>query len=86
MLDLALIRSKPEYVEQALRKRMEHVDLSELIAFDAEWRTSIQAVDELRSQRKKMSKLIGAMKGKQQDTESLQAEATELNKDIERLN
>lgn len=62
MIDLNLIRSRREYVESALRKRLDDVDLSGLVARDARRRELITTADELKSRRNQVSAEIPRLK------------------------
>ena len=55
MLDINRIRSNPEHVKEALLKRMEHVDFTELLQWDIERRQLIQSTDEKKAKRNKVS-------------------------------
>ncbi len=61
MLDINLIREKPELVEKDLKKRKDEeklVWLTDLIKKDKEWRTTKQKLDSLRHERNKISEEI----------------------------
>jgi len=61
MLDINLIREKPELVEKDLKKRKDEeklVWLTDLIKKDKEWRTTKQKLDSLRNERNKISEEI----------------------------
>ena len=58
---MELIRSDPEYVTQALRKRGEDAPISQLLELDVQRRQLIQHGDELRAQRNEASRRISQM-------------------------
>jgi seryl-tRNA synthetase len=62
MLDIQLIRERPEAVKQALLKRMDQVDLSELLAWDQERRSLIQETEALKAERNQISTEIGRLR------------------------
>lgn len=71
MIDLNLIREKPEWVkEQIARLGDDKAPIDEIIAADARRREIIQEVEELRRQRNESSKQIGAWMGTLKKLES----------------
>ena len=60
MLDLNLIRSNPEYVKEALKKREYDVDFTELLEWDARRRALLMENESLKAERNRMSKEIPA--------------------------
>ena len=67
MLDLKFLRENPEIVKQNIRNKFQDNKLplvDEVIALDAESRKTQQEADNLRAERKKISKEIGALMGK----------------------
>jgi seryl-tRNA synthetase len=69
MLDINLIRENPEKIREALLKRMDKVDFSELLSWDEERRKIISEVEVLKSKKNKISKEIPALKKKGEDVE-----------------
>ena len=61
MLDLKLIRSQPEEIEENCRKRNAHVDIEKLLELDEQVRQITTEVDSVRQRRNEISK---EMKGK----------------------
>ena len=61
MLDLNLIRSNPEYVQNALKKREYDVDFTELLSWDARRRALLVENESLKAERNRMSKEIPAL-------------------------
>ena len=72
MLDLKFLRENPEIVKQNIKNKFQDEKLplvDEVIALDLEARKSQQEADNLRANRKKISKQIGAFMG--QDRKSV---------------
>ena len=67
MLDLKFLRENPELVKQNIRNKFQDNKLplvDEVIALDAESRKTQQEADNLRAERKKISKEIGGFMAK----------------------
>jgi len=62
MIDINLIKEKTKEVRNALLKRMDDVDFTELLQWDKERRELISEVEELRAKRNKVSAQIPSMK------------------------
>ena len=82
MLDLKFLRENPEIVKQNIKNKFQDNKLSlvdEVIALDAESRATQQEADSLRSNRKTISKQIGALmgQGKREEAEELKAKVNE---------
>lgn len=82
MIDIHRIRENPEGVRQALLKRMDAVDFSELLEWDEESRRLKGHCDGLRGRRNQAAKEIGALKKKGEDAEDKIRENTELREEI----
>ncbi len=79
MLDIKFLRENPEIVKQNIKNKFQDHKLplvDEVIQFDKERRETQQKADELRAQRKKNSKMIGALmgQGKKEEAEAMKAE------------
>lgn len=61
MLDPKLIRETPDLVRAALAKKHLKVDLDEVLAIDAAWRTQLQDVEQLRSTQKAANTAMAAL-------------------------
>jgi seryl-tRNA synthetase len=85
MLDIRLIREKPEEVRQALLKRMDQVDFRELLGWDRERRSMIAEIDSFREKRNSTASRIGDMKRGEEDTTDLQAQMKDLSRRIKEL-
>ena len=82
MLDLKFLRENPEIVKQNIKNKFQDQKLplvDEVIALDIESRATQQEADSLRSNRKTISKQIGALmgKGKREEAEELKAKVNE---------
>ena len=62
MLDLRLIRSEPEGVREALRRRGEAQAVDDLLALDARRRELLPQLEELRATKNRASERIGELK------------------------
>ena len=78
MLDLNLIRSNPEYVKEALKKREYDVDFTELLEWDARRRALLVENESLKAERNRMSKEIPALKKQGKDASELLARLKEM--------
>jgi seryl-tRNA synthetase len=85
MLDIRLIREKPEEVRQALLKRLDQIDVHDLLSWDRDRRSLVAEIDTLREKRNSTSSRIGAMKQGKEDTADLQAQTKELSRKIKEL-
>ena len=104
MLDLKFVRENPEIVKQNIKNKFQDQKLplvDEVIQLDAERRASQQEADQLRAERNKMSKQIGALmgQGKKEEAEEvkkqvaaqaarleeLSAKETELNEKVTKI-
>ena len=82
MLDINMIRNKPDEVKSALLKRMDNVDFSELLQWDKERRTQISQTEELKAQKNKVSSLIPKMKKEGKDVQGQLDEMKKIAEDI----
>ena len=62
MLDINLIRKNPERVAQALKKRMDDIDFTDLLTWDKKRRTHIAEAGQLRAKRNSVSAQIPQIK------------------------
>ena len=104
MLDLKFVRENPEIVKQNIKNKFQDQKLplvDEMIQLDAERRASQQEADQLRAERNKLSKQIGALmgQGKKEEAEEvkkqvaaqaarleeLSAKETELNEKVTKI-
>ena len=77
MIDLNLIRNKPEWVKEQIAKLHDKAPIDEIVAADNRRRDIIQEVEELRRQRNEASKQIGRWMGslKKMEADLQRAEA-----------
>ena len=75
MIDINLIRERPEWVKEQIAKLNDSAPIDEILAADERRRTIIHEVEELRRQRNDNSKQVGQWMGNQK---KLQADLTRL--------
>lgn len=71
MLDIRLIRDKQSEVEQALKKRMDQVDLTPIVKLDQEKRDIISEVEKLKAEKNKVSSEIPKLQKEKKDVKDL---------------
>ncbi|SMB87439.1 seryl-tRNA synthetase [Desulfonispora thiosulfatigenes DSM 11270] len=71
MLDIKFVRSNPEVLQEALKKRGMNVDLQEFLALDEKRRELLTEVEQLKNQRNTVSKEIGNLKRQGQDASAM---------------
>ena len=81
MLDLKFVREKPDIVKQNIKNKFQDSKLplvDEVIALDAENRTTQKEADDLRASRNKLSKQIGALmgQGKKEEAEEVKKQVS----------
>ena len=81
MLDLKFVRENPEIVKQNIRNKFQDSKLGlvdEVIALDAENRTTQKEADDLRASRNKLSKEIGKLmgQGKKDEAEAIKQQVS----------
>jgi len=85
MLDMKLIRTNPELVRQALKRRHEDYPLDELLELDRARRECLTRVEQLKAQRNKVSAAIGKAKGRGPEAEAAIEEMRTVNEEIKKL-
>lgn len=89
MLDIKLIRTKPDYVKERLstRDKVYAKMIDELLDIDEERRSIIKEVEQLKAEKNKLSKEIGQLfrEGKKEEAEKAKEEVHAKNKKIEQL-
>ena len=83
MIDINKIRNNKEEVEKALLKRMDNVNLDELIKWDIEKRKIGTLMDVYRAERNKVSENIPKMKQEGKDTKEIVEKMKELGNKID---
>jgi len=81
MLDLKFVRENPDIVKQNIKNKFQDSKLplvDEVIALDAENRTTQKEADDLRASRNKLSKQIGALmgQGKKEEAEEIKKQVS----------
>lgn len=84
MLDLALIRDKPDFVRTEVAKLNSEAPIDRIVELDQERRALLQQVEALRQERNTVSKQIGRMKDQQQRDAKI-AEMREVGDRIDEL-
>jgi len=84
MLDIKLIREKPDFVRQRLAScgRGDEARLDEILSVDGQIRDWKSKGDNLKAERNRLSKEIGLLKAKGQETEALMACVRKVNEGI----
>ncbi|MBR0413184.1 MAG: serine--tRNA ligase [Eubacterium sp.] len=90
MLDIKFVRENPELVKENIKKKFQEHKLAyvdEVIALDEERRATIVRADELRANRNKISKEIGALmsQGKREEGMALKEKVTAQAKELDEL-
>ncbi|RLG20856.1 serine--tRNA ligase [Candidatus Micrarchaeota archaeon] len=84
MIDIKLIREKPEVVRKNLEKRKSDFPLDDLISLDKKWRELKKEIDRLRKERNEKSTQIAEMRKKGKDSKELQKAVKKINVEIKR--
>jgi seryl-tRNA synthetase len=84
MLDLKLIRTHPEILDQALHRRGKPPVTKELLPLDAQHRTALTELQTCQTKRNKLAKEFGEAKQKGADTSALSADSELLKAEIVR--
>src|SRR3954452_291831 len=87
MLDIRLIREKPDYVRERLATRGgdAHLRIDEILESDRAWRAAETRAQGLQADRKRLSKEIGVGKAKGLDTSATEAQVRGIGAEIEEL-
>ena len=90
MLDIKFVRENPEIVKENIKKKFQDKKLplvDEVIALDEERRKVVARADELRANRNKISKQIGALmaQGKRDEAEEVKKQVTAQAKELDEL-
>ena len=88
MLDIKLIRERPDIVRKNLERRgdVEKLKmLDELIEYDKKWRRSLTELNRLRHKRKVVTVDIANLKKKGKDASEKLEEATKILENVEKL-
>ena len=84
MLDIRLIREKPDFVRERLATRAggDETRIDEVLRIDAERRKSETDLQRLQSDRNRLSKDIGARRSRKEPSEELEAEVRKIGEQI----
>lgn len=85
MLDLKFVRSNPEIVSEALRKRQSALDLGEFLQNEEQRRKILFEVETLKNRRNSVSEEVGRRKKSGEDAQSLILEMREVGQTIKEL-
>jgi len=88
MLDIRLIREKPDFVRERLATRGggDEAKIDEVLRVDAERRQMETALQQLNADRKRLSKEIGGKKSRSEPTDELEQRVREIGDQIADLN
>src|SRR5213082_2526720 len=88
VLDIRIVREQPDFVKTrlALRGGGDETKIDELLRVDAERRKAETALQALNAERKKLSKEIGGMRSRGQDSPELENRVRKIGEEIARLN
>jgi seryl-tRNA synthetase len=88
MLDIRLIREKPDFVRERLAARGggDEAKIDSVLTIDAERRKAETELQQLQAERNRLSKEIGAKKSRKQSTEDLEKEVRKIGDQISELN
>src|SRR5437762_8017944 len=88
VLDIRIVREQPDFVKTrlALRGGGDEAKIDELLRVDAERRKAETALQALNAERKKLSKEIGGMRSRGQDSPVLENRVRDIGEEIARLN
>src|SRR5213080_5499412 len=88
VLDIRIVREQPDFVKSrlALRCGGDEEKIDELLRVDSERRKAETALQALNAERKKLSKEIGGMRRRGQDSPELENRVRKIGEEIARLN
>jgi len=90
MIDIKLIRENPEIIKENIRKKFQEKKISlvdEVLELDSKWRNEKKKLDNLRSERNKISESINKLikEGKKLEADKLISKAKEIPREIEKI-
>ncbi len=80
MLDINLIREKPEYVKEALKKKLWDTDFTELLEWDKQKRELLKVVEDNKAEMNRLSASVPAAKKSGEDVSKIFAQVKEIAK------
>ncbi|UCG92495.1 MAG: serine--tRNA ligase [candidate division WOR-3 bacterium] len=87
MIDLTLLKEKPEILRDAIKHRGADIDLDEIVELDKKRRALITELQDLRKERNAVSEKVGTLKRQGKETKTLMEKARSLAdkiKDVEK--
>lgn len=85
MLDIKILRTEPERIKEALKKRNNDLDITPAIELDAKRRALLADVEAKKASQNEITKKIPAMKKAGENTDTIFAEMKELSNEIKEL-
>ncbi len=85
MLDVKILRTEPERIKDALKKRNNDLDITPAIELDQKRREILYKVEQMKAQQNEITKKIPAMKKAGENTDAIFAEMKELSNEIKEL-
>ena len=85
MLDVKILRTEPERIKDALKKRNNDLDITPAIELDQKRREILYKVEQMKAQQNEITKKIPAMKKAGENTDAIFAEMKELSNQIKEL-
>ncbi len=86
MIDIKLIREKPELIKKNNKNRGYDIDIDKLLKLDEEWRKIKYQEDKIRSQRNAISKKINELKKQGKDAKKEIEEAKKIPEKLKKIN
>ena len=80
MLDINLIREKPDYVKEALKKKLWDTDFTELLEWDKQKRELLKVVEDNKAEMNRLSASVPAAKKAGEDVSKIFAQVKEIAK------
>ena len=80
MLDINLIREKPEYVKEALKKKLWDTDFTELLEWDKQKRELLKTVEDNKAEQNRLSASVPAAKKAGEDVSKIFMQVKEIAK------
>lgn len=85
MLDIKILRTQPEIITEALKKRNSDIDITPAIELDKQRRQLLSEVEQKKATQNEITKKIPAMKKAGEDTEQIFAEMRQLSAEISEI-
>ncbi len=85
MLDIKILRTEPEKIKEALKKRSNSLDITPAIELDEKRREILSEVEQKKAKQNEINKKIPAMKKAGENTDQIFAEMRELGAEIKEM-